>query len=123
MGVAATVVSTTVAARTARPQPPGMAQPRKVPNWASVLAGKAGNDTYVIGAGDTIVEAAGEGTDTVRASIDYTLGANLENLVLIGTANLNGTGNGLANVLTGNAGDQRAFHKPGLRLGSEMAVA
>ncbi len=55
---------------------------------ANVLAGKAGNDTYVIGAGDTIVEAAGEGTDTVRASIDYTLGANLENLVLIGTANL-----------------------------------
>jgi len=72
---------------------------------ANVLAGKLGNDTYVIGAGDTIVEAAGEGTDTVRASIDYSLGTNLENLVLTGTANLNGTGNGLANVLTGNAGN------------------
>ncbi len=71
---------------------------------ANVLAGKLGNDTYVIGAGDTVVEAAGEGTDTVRALIDYTLGANLENLVLTGTANLNGTGNGLANALTGNAG-------------------
>jgi Ca2+-binding RTX toxin-like protein len=71
---------------------------------ANVLAGKLGNDTYVIGAGDTVVEAAGEGTDTVRASIDYTLGANLENLVLIGMANLSGTGNGLVNVLTGNAG-------------------
>ena len=70
----------------------------------NVLAGKLGNDTYVIGAGDTIVEAAGEGTDTVRASIDYTLGVNVENLVLIGTANLSGTGNGLANALTGNAG-------------------
>ncbi len=74
---------------------------------ANVLAGRAGNDTYVIGSGDTIEEGAGEGTDTVRASIDYTLGANLENLVLIGTANLNGTGNGLANVLTGNAGNNR----------------
>ena len=71
---------------------------------ANVLAGMLGNDTYVIGAGDMIVEAAGEGTDTVRASIDYTLAANLENLVLIGTANLSGTGNGLANTLTGNVG-------------------
>ncbi len=81
-------------------------------NWltgnaaANILSGGLGNDTYVVDSlADTIVEAAGEGTDTVRASIDYTLGANLENLVLTGTANLNGTGNGLANVLSGNAGD------------------
>ena len=74
---------------------------------ANVLSGGTGNDTYVIGSGDTVVEGAGEGTDTVHASIDYTLGANVENLVLVGTANLNGTGNGLANVLTGNAGNNR----------------
>ncbi len=33
----------------------------------------------------------------------YTLGTNLENLILTGTAAVNGTGNTLANVLTGNS--------------------
>jgi serralysin len=66
------------------------------------MLGGAGNDTYVVGeAGDIVTELADEGTDTVRASIDYTLGANVENLVLTGAA-LAGTGNGLANVITGN---------------------
>jgi serralysin len=66
------------------------------------MLGGAGNDTYVVGeAGDVVTELANEGTDTVRASIDYTLGANLENLVLTGAA-LAGTGNALANAITGN---------------------
>ncbi|HEY0011336.1 MAG TPA: M10 family metallopeptidase C-terminal domain-containing protein [Allosphingosinicella sp.] len=69
---------------------------------ADAMAGGTGNDAYVVGeAGDTVTELEGEGTDTVRASIDYTLGANLETLVLTGAA-LKGTGNGLANAITGN---------------------
>ncbi|MEP9400493.1 calcium-binding protein [Sphingomonas sp. VNH70] len=74
---------------------------------ADTLIGGAGNDTYVVdNSGDTIVEANGAGTDTVRASISYSLsGKFLENLVLTGTANLNATGNGLANVITGNSGN------------------
>jgi Ca2+-binding RTX toxin-like protein len=72
---------------------------------ADKLAGGAGNDTYVVDvAGDTVTELAGGGTDLVRASLSWTLGANTENLTLTGMAALNATGNALANVLTGNAG-------------------
>jgi len=69
---------------------------------ADQLAGGAGNDTYVVdNAGDVVTEAGG-GADTVQASISWTLGANLENLALIGGGAINGTGNALANVITGN---------------------
>ncbi|MCA3562340.1 MAG: hypothetical protein IOC82_15050, partial [Aestuariivirga sp.] len=57
---------------------------------------------YITDGGDTITEAANGGTDTVRSSATYTLGANLETLVLTGTAAINGTGNAVANTLTGN---------------------
>jgi Ca2+-binding RTX toxin-like protein len=68
----------------------------------STLAGGAGNDTYVIGTGDIVVEAHNKGIDTVQSSITYTLGRNVENLTLTGTMAINGTGNSLDNVLTGN---------------------
>ena len=70
---------------------------------ANVLTGGVGNDTYVVGTGDSIVENAGAGTDTVQSSITWALGANLENLTLTGTTAINGTGNALDNVLTGNS--------------------
>ncbi len=69
------------------------------------LVGSVGNDTYVTDGGDTITENAGEGTDTVQSSVSFTLGTNLENLILTGTGNITGTGNALANILTGNAGN------------------
>ncbi|WP_051378975.1 beta strand repeat-containing protein [Derxia gummosa] len=68
------------------------------------LAGAAGNDIYrVDSAGDEVVELTGGGTDTVRSTLDYTLGVNVENLTLIGNVAVNGTGNALANSITGNA--------------------
>jgi Ca2+-binding RTX toxin-like protein len=69
------------------------------------MRGGIGNDTYVISSlRDHVVELPvdGAGIDTVRASISYTLGENLEKLVLAGTA-MSGTGNTLRNTLTGNA--------------------
>ena len=72
---------------------------------ADTMAGGAGNDTYIVdNTGDTVTEAAAAGTDTVSASVTFTLGANVENLVLTGTDDLNGTGNTSANSLTGNSG-------------------
>lgn len=73
---------------------------------ADTMIGGTGNDLYYVdNRGDRITELAGGGIDTVRASITYNLGANLENLILTGNGNINGAGNGLANTITGNAGD------------------
>ena len=73
---------------------------------ADSMAGGTGNDTYVVdNAGDTVTENAGAGTDTVQASISYTLGNNLENLTLTGGSNLSGTGNSTNNTITGNSGN------------------
>ena len=65
----------------------------------NVLTGGQEDDTYVVGAGDTVVELAGEGTDTVQTGVSATLGANVENLTLTGSTSLTGTGNALDNVL------------------------
>src|SRR5262249_13883290 len=70
----------------------------------NTLLGGTGNDAYVINnSADVIVENANEGTDTAWSSVSYTLGANLENLILFGSGGLNGTGNNLQNTITGNA--------------------
>ncbi len=71
----------------------------------NILAGGAGNDSYVVqNTGDQVIELANEGTDYVNSTASFTLGANIENLVLKGTANINGTGNDRNNNLTGNTG-------------------
>ena len=70
------------------------------------MAGGLGNDVYLVdSATDKLTEAgAAGGTDLVRSSVSFALGADFEKLVLTGSSNLNGTGNGLANAITGNAG-------------------
>jgi len=70
------------------------------------MIGYAGNDTYVVdNALDVVTEAAAGGTDLVNASVSYVLSANLENLTLTNSTNINATGNAGANILTGNAGN------------------
>lgn len=76
------------------------------------LVGGTGNDTYFITATsgtDEIVEAASGGTDTVSSSITFSLAtaANVENLDLTGSADINGTGNIEHNTLSGNSGSNR----------------
>ncbi len=73
-----------------------------------LLAGGGGNDTYVIGhAAAIVLEAATGGIDTVRTTGSMGLAANVENLELLGNADLWGTGNALKNTITGNEGDNR----------------
>jgi Ca2+-binding RTX toxin-like protein len=74
---------------------------------ADTLTGGAGNDVYVVNAGDTVTELAGEGKDSVQSSVAWTLGAELENLLLLGSGNLAGTGNTVANAIVGNGGNNR----------------
>ena len=69
------------------------------------LVGGAGNDTYFIdNTADRILELNAGGNDWVSASTSYLLSSYLENLVLSGVLNLNGTGNSLANSILGNSG-------------------
>lgn len=67
------------------------------------MTGGVGDDTYVVdNIGDTVIENYNEGLDTIESSVSYNLGANLENLTLLGTGAINGTGNYLDNLLIGN---------------------
>ena len=68
----------------------------------NTLAGGQGHDTYnIANANDVIQEDADAGTDRVYTEVTYTLAANVEDLVLQGGFAINGTGNALANRLTG----------------------
>ncbi|MFG6082186.1 calcium-binding protein [Paracoccus litorisediminis] len=69
------------------------------------MDGGVGNDTFLVNAeGDVVIEAAAQGSDLVQSSISYTLVENVEKLILLGSGNIQGGGNSLANVLTGNVG-------------------
>jgi VCBS repeat-containing protein len=78
---------------------------------ANEVAGGLGNDTYIVtAAGDTLVEQAGEGHDTVQTTLlSYTLRDNFEDLVFTGSGNFTGTGNLATNVIVGGAGDDRLW--------------
>ncbi|AXB77296.1 family 16 glycosylhydrolase [Novosphingobium sp. P6W] len=72
---------------------------------ADTLYGGLGDDTYrVDSTAVKVIENANEGSDSVISTVTYTLTANVENLRLSGTANINGTGNGEDNRIIGNAG-------------------
>jgi Ca2+-binding RTX toxin-like protein len=71
------------------------------------LIGGVGNDVYKVdAAGDVVTELGNEGTDRVETTLaTYKLTANVENLLYTGAPAFNGTGNELANVITGGNGN------------------
>ena len=75
---------------------------------ANVLRGLKGNDFYVVGSGDTVVETGNGGNDTVAsATINLSLAsyANVENAWLMGNRDLGITGGVGDNILRGNTGN------------------
>ncbi|MBW9053610.1 calcium-binding protein [Rhizobium mesosinicum] len=75
------------------------------------IYGGTGDDTFTVTSPTDIVdESRGGGTDTVMSSISFSLADTthaigaIENLTLTGNANINATGNQLANILVGNYG-------------------
>jgi Ca2+-binding RTX toxin-like protein len=71
------------------------------------MIGGTGDDRYVLDSiGDTIIEYANEGIDSVFTPFDYTLGATLERLqIAFGSGPVNATGNDLDNFIGGNEFD------------------
>ena len=68
------------------------------------MRGGVGNDRYIVdNALDVVTEAALGGTDSVGSTVSYTLGAEVEDLDLLGSASISGTGNASANVIRGNS--------------------
>ncbi len=84
---------------------------------ADTMIGGDGSDVYFVDeTGDVVTETNADlaigGTDRVESDIDYTLGANLENLDLNGAAVV-GRGNTLNNVINGNANANQLFGAAG----------
>ncbi len=73
-----------------------------------ILEGGKGADTYMVDdLGDQVIETlagAAGGIDLVKSEVSFTLGLNLEKLTLLGSADIDATGNTLNNTLLGNAG-------------------
>ncbi len=77
-------------------------------NGNDTMSGGKGDDKYVVkDNSDVVKEAAGGGHDTVLSLNSYTLGAEVEDLTFLSfdLSGFKGTGNGLANSLTGGLGD------------------
>jgi Ca2+-binding RTX toxin-like protein len=78
---------------------------------ADRMQGAGGDDTYIVdSSGDVVVEAGGSGKDTIKSYVTLSLAdknhvtGTVENLTLLGTADIDATGNSSANIITGNAG-------------------
>jgi len=84
---------------------------------ADIMDGGLGDDTYIVdNIGDVVIDAGPEWfgipeTNTVIASVDFTLGEQLHRLIL-DRAGLVGRGSDRSNVLIGSAGDDTLYGTP-----------
>lgn len=77
---------------------------------ADRMVGGDGDDRYVVDdRGDVIADPTGAGVDTVVAGLSWRLQSGMENLVLGGNDEFDGSGNAQANSITGNGADNRLF--------------
>ena len=75
---------------------------------SDTMIGGDGSDRYFVdNAGDRVFESRNwSGRDEVRTTISFSAGnQHIENISLLGLANINAIGNGLSNVLRGNVSD------------------
>ena len=91
---------------------------------ADLMDGGSGDDHYIVDdAGDSIVELADAGFDTVTASVSHELAENVEKLILVGDANASALGNSLDNEILGDDSDNHLSGSGGddiIRGGGEM---
>ncbi|MEH3108005.1 MAG: calcium-binding protein [Sphingomonas fennica] len=77
------------------------------------LAGGTGDDIYYLDSWSIVTEQAGEGRDTIYASVSMILAPNVEQLVLTGLDDLTGSGTGADDAITGNAGANMLYGEAG----------
>jgi Ca2+-binding RTX toxin-like protein len=73
--------------------------------YSRPFSGQVSYNSSALAASALVLEKPGEGIDTLNSYIGNALPANVENLALVGGANIDGSGNSLPNVLSGNTGD------------------
>lgn len=72
---------------------------------ADVLVGGLGNDLYLIDDVGDLISSESGGTDKVYSTVSYILDVSLEELILTGTADINGTGSKMNDRIGGNSGN------------------
>jgi Ca2+-binding RTX toxin-like protein len=85
---------------------------------ADIMSGGPGNDLYIVDdPGDIVVESRNEGTDRVQSTVSFSLNVpgafDVENLTLRGSAEINGLGNDLNNVIVGNDAHNALYGRAG----------
>ena len=76
------------------------------------MYGAGGNDTYYVDeTNDIVIESYNQGIDIIYASASYDMRSSMyvDNLTLTGTADIYGYGNDLANIITGNTGNNTLY--------------
>ncbi len=73
----------------------------------TLIGGSA--DRFYVQDASTLVQAAAGTQDTIYSSVSYIAPANVDNLVLTGSANISATGNGAADMLTAGAGNDTLY--------------